>query len=167
MANLHRMTRKKLGEILLQAGVIDELELKTALVEQGRTHQLLGEILVQREFTSEVDIAKTLVTQFSLPYLSAQDIDLPPYAADLLPIDLMRAHLLVPLDRFGTCLTLLVAGLLDAEVLQEIEQHTGCTVQVFVGTASDVRDLIGRIEALAREAPPVRSPVADAAHPPG
>ena len=146
MANLQRMTRKKLGEILIQAGVIDDLQLQTALTEQGRTNELLGEILVRRGFVTETDIVQTIAVQFSLPYLSAAQVEPSPAVAGLLPLDLMRKHQIVPLDRFGNVLTLVSAGMLNAEVLAQIEQHTGCEVQLFVGTLTDVKTLIAQIE---------------------
>jgi type IV pilus assembly protein PilB len=146
MANIQRMSRKKLGEILVQAGVIDDLQLQAALTEQARTKELLGEVLVRRGFVTETDIVQTIALQFSLPYLSAEQIELAPAALDLLPLDLMRQHQVVPLDRFGPIVTVLCAGLLNTDLLNQIEQHTGCEVQLFITTATDVKTLIGRIE---------------------
>jgi len=146
MPNVQRMTRKTLGEVLIQAGMIDDLQLQAAMADLKDGRQTLGEALVRREFAAERDIAQALVTQFSLPYLSASQITVPGQVASLLPLDLMRRHLLAPIDRFGNCLTILAADVLNAEVLAQIESHTGCEVQVFVGTAEDVRELIARIE---------------------
>lgn len=162
MANTQRMTRKSLGEILIQAGVIDDPELQAARAEQAQTNEPLAEVLVRREFATEAQIAQTLASRLSLPYLSAAQVDVSPSAAALVPPALMRAHGLVPLDRFGTCVTLLVSGLLSTEVLEQIEQHTGCEVHLYVGTASDVRELIDRLDG---QAEAEADPSAEAARP--
>ena len=151
MANIQRMTRKKLGEILVQAGVVDDLQLQAALAEQAGSGGLLGEILVRRGMVNETDIVRTIATQFSLPYLSAEQLEISSKVAKLLPVEFMRRNHLVPLDRFGNCLTVLIAGMLGADVLTQIEKQTDCKVRLFIGTASDVRELIAQIDAVAAE----------------
>lgn len=152
MAKVQRMTRRKLGEILVQSGVIDDLQLQAALEEQRRTQELLGEVLVRRGFATETQIVQIIAEQFSVPYLGAVQIELNPRTAHLLPPEFMRQHLVVPLDRFGNCLTVLIAGMLNADVLAQIEQQAGCTVRLFIGTVSDVRELITQVEALGARA---------------
>jgi len=154
MANIQRLTRKKLGTILLEAGIIDDIQLQAALTEQAETHEVLGEILVRHGFCSEHDIVTVVASQFSLPFLAAEQIDLVPQMATLLPPAFLRKHLIAPLDRFGTCLSLLTAGLLTAEVVAQIEQRTGCDVQLFIGTISDVKELLTQMA----EADPSRQP---------
>ena len=64
-----RATRKRLGEILIDQGLIQEEHLVAALQEQKRTGELLGETLVRLNYATEDDIASTIVIQFGLPFL--------------------------------------------------------------------------------------------------
>ena len=146
MVRVHRLTRKRLGQILVEAGVIDEVQLQGALAQQKRTRQPLGEILVSHGFCTETDIVKVLVSQYSLPFLSADQIELVPRVVRLLPMEFLREHLIVPLQRFGNCLALLATGVPAPEVLDAIQRQTGCEVQLFVSTVSDVKSLLERVE---------------------
>lgn len=61
--------RKRLGELLLQNGVIDEQSLQLALREQKNSNKSLGEILLGIKLIDEIDLAKNLSVQSDLNYL--------------------------------------------------------------------------------------------------
>ena len=142
MANVHRMTKKRLGELLLQEDVVSEEQLKHALEEQENTGELIGEILVRKGFVTEGDIARTISTQFSFPYLSVMHYYISPDMTQIFPLEMLEKYLFVPIDRFGEVLTVVVAGLLDQKVVDEIEAKTKCTTQVYVGMVSEVKQVI-------------------------
>lgn len=142
MANVRRMTRKRLGELLLQEGLINEKQLETGLEEQKQTGELVGEILVRKGYITESDIARTISTQFSFPYLSVSHYYIAPEMFSLFSLQELEKNLFVPIDRFGDVLTIVVAGLLDQEVLDAIERQTKCSLQVYVGTVTEVKSVI-------------------------
>ncbi len=144
MVNVSRMSKKKLGEILLQADLITQEQVEEALVEQSQTGELTGEILVRKGYVSEENIAETIAKQFSLPYISTEKYYSPPEVIDLLPVPFMQKNQIVPLDRFGNTLTIAVAGAFDDEILRKVEEMTSCQIQVYVSTISDVRTAIER-----------------------
>lgn len=61
--------RKRFGEILLEAKVISEPALQTALKEQRGTHKRLGSILKRLGVISEMDIAVAVARQFGFKSL--------------------------------------------------------------------------------------------------
>ena len=65
--------RKKLGECLIQAGLITEDDLRTALVEHKRTDERLGVVLVRLNLATERQIAKALAYQLGFPYLNLSE----------------------------------------------------------------------------------------------
>jgi type IV pilus assembly protein PilB len=136
------MTKKRLGELLLQEGVISDEQLKQGLDEQQQTGELVGDILVRKGFCTESDVARTISTQFSFPYISVQNYYVSPEMAALFPLATLERNLFVPIDRFGDVLSVVVAGLLDQDVVDEIEQKTSCTAQVYVGMVSEVKQVI-------------------------
>jgi type IV pilus assembly protein PilB len=145
MPNLRRMTKKKLGEILLAEGVISPFQLEKALTAKKTSDKLLGEILIAQEACTEKDIAETIATQFSFPYLSTSQYHISADIARLVPVAMMEKYLLVPVDKFGNIVTIAIAGFLSEELLKAIEDETQCQVQVFVATISDVKERIKQI----------------------
>jgi len=145
MPNLRRMTKKKLGEILVSEGVISPAHLEKALAAQKRTHKLLGEILIAQEACTEKDIAETIATQFSFPYISTTQYHISTDIAKMIPIPMMEQYLFVPVDRFNNILTIAIAGFLNDQILKEIENKTKCQIQVFVTTISDIKERIKQI----------------------
>ena len=142
MANIRRMTKKRLGELLLQEGLVSEEQLETALEEQKQTGELIGEILVRKGYVNESDIAKTISVQFSFPYLAVNNYYIAPEMRAVFGLETLEKHCFVPIDKFGDVLGVVIAGLLDQDVVDEIEKHTGCAIQVYVGKVSEVKQAI-------------------------
>jgi len=142
MANIHRMTKKRLGELLLQEGVINEEQLNESLEEQQQTGELIGDILVRKGFCTESDVARTISTQFSFPYISVMHYYISPELVGLFPLEQLEKNLFVPIDKFDNVLNIVVAGLLDKDIIEDIEKRTGCSAQVYVGMVSEVKQVI-------------------------
>ena len=142
MANVHRMTKKRLGELLLQEGVITQEQLDESIEEQQKTGELIGDILVRRGFATESDVARTISTQFSFPYISVMHYYISPEMVGIFPLESLEKNLFVPIDQFGDVLNIVVAGLLDQDVVEDIEKTSGCTAQVYVGMVSEVKQVI-------------------------
>jgi len=138
MADLKRMTRKKLGELLISEGLVTREQVDQALEEQKKSGELLGEILVAEDLVTENDIAATIARQFSVPYMSTDNYEIAEDAYRYIPSELLQKGNFIPLDKFGDILTIIIGELLDQEILTEIETVTRCEIQVFVGISSDV-----------------------------
>jgi type IV pilus assembly protein PilB len=143
---MQRMTKRKLGEVLLQERLVSKEQIEEALADQSVTGELLGEILVRKGYVAERNIAETVATQYSLPYLEPDQYYISGDIIHLLPMELIEKHSVVPLDRFGDILTLVVAGPLDEDVIREIEQRTGCHVHIFVSTVSAVKKTVDTLK---------------------
>jgi hypothetical protein len=122
---MQRMTKRRLGEVLLQERLVTKEQIEEALADQSVTGELLGEILVRKGYVAERNIAETIATQYSFPYLEPDQYYISGDIIHLLPMEIIEKHTVVPLDRFGDILTVVVAGPLDEEVVKEIEQKTG------------------------------------------
>ena len=66
--------RKKIGECLVQAGLISEDDLQTALAEHKRTGERVGVVLVRMNLATEKQIAKALALQLGFPYINLAEI---------------------------------------------------------------------------------------------
>jgi len=89
---------KKLGEILIEAGLITEEQLSAILKHADRkSGKRLGTILVEQGLAKEEDIAQTLAYQLHLSYVDVLDAIITPEAVKLIPEDLALRYNIMPL----------------------------------------------------------------------
>ncbi len=144
MARMARMTRKRLGEILLEEGVLNDEQLGVALGEQRKSGQLLGHVLVDLGYATEYDIAKAIVAQFAWPYIPVNSYHIKDEVVELVPEDVCRQYHIVPLEKMENVLAIVAGGTLNSDILREVERLSGCHVRVYVGTYSEVADTINK-----------------------
>lgn len=142
MVNISKLTRKRLGELLINEGLITNEQLQEALKQQQKIGGLLGEVLIKLGYVTEPDIAAALSTQFGLPYINAVNYTVTKDVFDLLPREFLLQNELIPLDKIGNIVTIAVSGTLSEKVFEEIEKKTGCQIFVFVSTASQIKQAI-------------------------
>lgn len=142
MVNIAKLTKKRLGEILVAEGLITNEQVQEALKEQQKKGGLMGEALVKLDYVTELDIAGALATQFGLPYLDASRYVVDKEIFEMLPVDFLSKNQIVPLDKIGNIITVAVSGTLSAKVFEDLEKKTGCELYLFVSTTSQVRKVI-------------------------
>ncbi len=136
----NKMIRSKmLGEVLVEEGYLNHDQLEGALEEQKASGVLLGEILVASGFVTEWEVAKCLVGQLNLPFIYTTLYDIPKEAVDLLPHAFVHQHRIVPVDIFGSWLTIATAGSISQDVVTEIELSTNLEVGLYVALTSDIQ----------------------------
>src|SRR5688572_10921775 len=79
--------RKKIGECLVQAGLITETDLQAALVEHKKSGERLGSVLVRMNLATERQIAKALAYQLGFSYVNLAENPPDPSAVILIPKD--------------------------------------------------------------------------------
>src|SRR5262245_13290272 len=106
MAQIAKLVRKKLGEILVEEGILGEDQIQEALKRQRETGELFGEALAQLGYLTEYDIARTIVKQFGLPFLDASKYRIPKEAFQAVPSEMQIQNHFVVLDKIGKTLLL-------------------------------------------------------------
>jgi len=137
-----RIINKQLGELLLDRGVINKAQLDKALNIQREKGGLLGMTLVKLGFAREKDISVSLTAQYGFPYLPLSNYEVSREVAAIIPGRVAKKYLLVPIDRIGNNLTLAMFNPLDTRAIEDVELLSGCTVQAFVSTPSDIKRVI-------------------------
>ncbi|MCG6551145.1 MAG: Flp pilus assembly complex ATPase component TadA, partial [Candidatus Magnetominusculus sp. LBB02] len=135
-------TKKKLGEALLEAGVINEKDLSHALSEQKRTGHKLGKVLIDLGITSEMEIVHTLATNMGLEYVELQKTPIEADAVKAVPVKLAEKHLVLPISFNGNRITIAMSDPLDLGAIRDLEFVTGKSVKPVVTTLSEIRRAI-------------------------
>jgi type IV pilus assembly protein PilB len=136
--------RKRLGEILVEMGIITGDQVQTALKVQKKEGGLLGAVLIKLQFVTESDIAIALAKQDSIPYLPAQNCDVNMQVLSLVEPLFALKHQCLPIDKIENVLLLLTADPTQYSVVEELEKKTGLSVQLFVGIEAEVKQAIKR-----------------------
>src|SRR5688572_31330794 len=134
--------RKKLGECLIQAGLITEEDLQSALAEHKRTGERLGAVLVRLNLATERQIAKALAYQLGFPYLSLGETPPDVAVVTLIPkeVALKRSCVAIRLDK--NLLTVAMADPLLFSLVQDLEFQTGYRIKQVVATRADILEWI-------------------------
>jgi len=139
---IRRIINKQLGELLIERGIINQRQLDKALAVQKERGGLIGEILVELGFTKEEDIAQALTAQYGFPYLPLGNYEINAEIANIIPVRVARQYLLVPIDKIGNNLTLAMSNPLNVQAIEDVELLSGCNIQTFVSTATDIKKAI-------------------------
>ena len=139
---IRRIINRLLGELLVERGNISQAQLDKALAYQEEKGGLIGEILVELGFTKEEDIAQALTAQYGFPYLPLANYEINLEVINIIPGRVARQYLLVPIDKIGDNLTLAMSNPLNVHAVEDVELISGCHVQTFVSTASDIKRAI-------------------------
>ena len=128
--------RKKIGECLIQAGLITEDDLRVALAEHKRTGERLGAVLIRMNLAIEKQVAKALAFQLGFPYINLSEN--PPEASAVVliskEVSLKRICVAVVLEK--NLLTVAMSDPLLFSLVQDLEFQTGYRIKQVVATAA-------------------------------
>ncbi len=88
---------RKLGELLVEAGAVEEAQLQAALDAQSDSGRPLGMTLVRMGFLDEVTLIRTLANQLSMPLVRLLSKKIQAEILDIIPPDLAEKHRCLPL----------------------------------------------------------------------
>ena len=130
--------RKKIGECLIQAGLITEEDLQAALAEHRRTGDRLGAVLVRMNLASEKQIAKALAYQLGFPYINLAENPPEPTAVVLIPKEVALKRVCVAVTLEKNQVTVAMADPLLFSLVQDLEFQTGYRIKQVVATGADI-----------------------------
>ena len=139
---IRRIIKKQLGELLIEAGVINQQQVDKALKAQKEKGGLIGEILVDLGFAKEEDIAQALTAQYGFPYLPLSNYEVSPDIINIIAGRVAKQYVLIPIDKIGNNLTIVMSNPLNIQAIEDVELISGCSVQTFVSTSSDIKRAI-------------------------
>jgi type IV pilus assembly protein PilB len=138
--------RRRLGELLIDAGVLDESRLKAALAEQKKWGGKLGRCLVELGFVDEDSMMRALSRQLNLQAIELDTAQLPSTVTQLLRVDLCERYGIFPIggDSKTRTLQLATSDPTNAEANQELSVATNSRIVLTVATGSAIDRAIRR-----------------------
>jgi hypothetical protein len=138
------MHRQNLGEMLIAANLIDEVQMQIALSEQKQTGQRFGSTLVELKFIDENVLAAFLSRQIDIPCISLLHVDIPRKVLRKLTRGTALAYKAIPVRIDGDRLEVAMTDPTDIEVLEKLEKAVGMTVSPLIAPQSSIRTMIDR-----------------------
>ena len=138
------MDKLLIGEILIKRKCITKEQLDHALEVQQKESGFVGEILVKLGYLEERDIVVALVVQCDLPYIAVNKYMIDSRVLNLIPKDIAQKERLIPLDRVGDVLSVVMTNPLGEQKTLELESLTKCHIATFISTKSEIEEAIAR-----------------------
>ncbi len=135
---------KPLGQRLIEAGLINDTQLQTAMREQQRTREYLGKILIRLGFVSEEAVGAALAAQARVKYVDLGQYTPQPEATKMVPENFAREHHLVPVSYVGKVLVVALANPLDIITIDELRRLSRGPVEVVGAAETEVLEALDR-----------------------
>jgi len=140
------MPHKKLGEILIAQGVLDEQKLNQALHFQVQNKCLIGEAIIKLGYTNEETVYMALSKQLGIPYASRENRILSPERNQgiekLVGEKFAREHFIIPLFVEGDSLAVAMADPANVLTMDNLRLMTNMEIQPFIATKSQILRVI-------------------------
>jgi type IV pilus assembly protein PilB len=138
-----RKKRRRIGDILVEWGVTSPKSIEEALAHGRKKGLRIGEALVALNLASEEDVAKALANQFDMEYLDLTP-DTPAPEAHLLPDEVVRNRMVLPLSREGNKLKVAITDPLDLEAMDMLRFRLNCEVQPCLTSRAKFRAFLNK-----------------------
>jgi type IV pilus assembly protein PilB len=134
--------KKRLGELLIEAGFITPEQLNIALEEQKRSYMRLGEILLQKGFINEDQLSKIIAEQLGSATMDLNLLAIKPQTIRLIPKEICITHKVLPIIKSENTITLAMSDPYDVVTQDLIKMITSCNIKVVVCKESDIINAI-------------------------
>lgn len=134
--------RKKIGEVLKEAGLITEEQLQKAIVSQKGRNKRLGKVLIELGFVNDIQIAEALARQLNIPLVACEDCTITREVLDLVLRDVAVKTLLMPYKQEGNKLFIAMADPLDWATIDDLRFRTGFEISVAVAPETQLVNAI-------------------------
>lgn len=135
--------KKRLGDLLVDVGIITAAQLKQALETQQHTGEKLGLILAQMGLINEEVMLAFLGKQCGVSYVSLNEYgDIPAEITKTVPENIVRHQNLVPISKEGKVITVAMADPFNIFAIDDIKMITGYDVQVVIASESEIKTAI-------------------------
>ena len=134
--------KRKIGEILIEDGLLSKVQLEEALAQQNEKGGLLGSILIEKHFVGEESLVSALGKQFKIPYLPLKSYSINPDMAEILPAAFCHENQAVAFDCDHKKVYVAVADPMNEAAIEKIKTLTGRIPQVFLSRISEILNAI-------------------------
>jgi type IV pilus assembly protein PilB len=155
---------KRIGELLVEAGVLSQSQLEQALFAQRKDGRKLGQLLIELGLVSEVQLTQTLSRQLSVPWVSLYHVDFSRSLLNLVPREVAERYAVVPIlvrriKKQGDTLYIAMDDPTNEAAIEDVARSASLPVKPMIACPSDIRAAI-RVYYLGEAGAPPAPPAA-------
>ena len=124
--------KKRLGQLLVDEGVITEEVMKKALAVQRESGEKLGEVLVNMGVTTNEQIVNAVKEQLGIPLIDLDNINVAQDIIDILPVNIAKKYEAIPIDIINGSLLVVMSDPLNYFAIEDIKVATGYHVKTAI-----------------------------------
>jgi type IV pilus assembly protein PilB len=132
-----KQTRKRLGDLLVENGLITEEQLLSTLKDKS-PNQKLGDALLEKGYVTEQQLISVLEIQLNIPHISLYRYPFDTTLFNIIPKEIARRKMLVPLKKEGDKLFVAMADPMDFYAIDDLRLSTGFHIETAIATKDDI-----------------------------
>ncbi len=137
------LSNMRLGEILINQGMINSEQLKKALTEQKADNKKkIGEILVSQGAIDQKQLLQALQHVYEAEYIELEDIILDPEIVSVIPKRIAVRYKIVPLSKENNTITIAMANPLDVNAIDFIKEYTKSNIVTKFASEEDITNAL-------------------------
>jgi type IV pilus assembly protein PilB len=133
-----------LGELLIQEKLLDSEQLKSALDFHKKNDVGIGSAIVSLGYLSEEEMAQALSRQLGYPYINLDQFEVYPDVISLIPIEIAKKYLIMPIHRIRSFLTLAMVDPTDLGIIEDVRFRTGLSIQPVIASESGIMNAVSK-----------------------
>lgn len=129
--------RKRLGDLLVESGVISDEQLDYALKNKSRDEKL-GDFLIKENVLTEQQLIEVLEFQLGIPHITLTKYVIDPELLQLVPRELAKRANIMPVRRDKNKLLIAMSDPMDYFAIEEVRMATGCQIETSIAAKDDL-----------------------------
>jgi type IV pilus assembly protein PilB len=133
-----------LGELLIQEKLLDAEQLRSAVDFHRKNDVGIGSAIVSLGYLSEEEMAQALSRQLGYPYINLDQFEVYPDVISLIPVEIAKKYLIMPIHRIRSFLTLAMVDPTDLDIIEDVRFRTGLSIQPVIASESGIMNAISK-----------------------
>ncbi|HWR43655.1 type II secretion system ATPase GspE [Sporomusa sp.] len=136
--------KRRLGDLLIEAGILSQEQLEKALSVQKKTGERLGKVLINLGYITEVSMIEALEFQLGVPRVDMAKMNVAHEIAATIPVSLAERYQVIPIKKDGRKLTLAMVDPTNFYALDDVRMASGCEVEPVIAAEREIMRAINQ-----------------------
>ena len=143
---------KKIGEILVNMGIITDRQLKEAVIESKKNGEMLGKVLINMGYLAEDQLLKALSKQLDIPYVSSlKGLEISEQVIKAVPVKIVWHYKFMPLSINGEVLKLAISNPHEIWSAEDIKLLLGYNTEIVLVPTKEIMEAIRKYYGIGAE----------------